>query len=70
MIKSNEAFKDYLHQIIGVHGISLEYIIRPEAIVPEIGAIKAGSPHSQEHRDIELELITRASHNHALFRED
>ena len=34
VIKWTEAFKDYLHRIIGVRGIPLAYIIRPEAVVP------------------------------------
>jgi hypothetical protein len=29
-----------------------------------------GTPHSTEHEAIEIELIARASHGHALFRED
>ena len=70
VIKWTEAFKNCLHRIIGVRGIPLAYIIRPDAIVPAIGAIKTGSPHSQEHGSIELKLIARASYTHALFRED
>ena len=70
VIKWNEALKDYVHRIVGVSGIPLACIIRTKAIVPSIGAIEAGSPHSQEHGAIEIELITRASHTHALFRED
>ena len=70
VIKWTEAFKDYLHRIIGVREIPLAYIIRPEATVQPIGEISDDSPHSQEHGAIELELIARASHTHALFRED
>ena len=70
MIKWSEDFKDYLHRIIGDCGIPLAYIIRLKAIVPAIGEIVAGSPHSQKHGAIELELIAHASHTHALFRED
>ena len=70
VIKWTEAFKDYLHRIIGVREIPLAYIIRPEVAALPIGAISVGSPHSQEHGAIELELIVHASHTHALFQED
>ena len=70
VIKWTEAFKDHLYRFIGVCGIPFAYIIRTKAIVPAIGVIKAGSTHSQEHGAIELELISRASHTHALFQED
>ena len=34
VIKWTEAFKYYIHLIIGIRGIPLAYIIRPEAVVP------------------------------------
>jgi hypothetical protein len=70
IIKWTEAFRDYLHRVIGVRIIPLAYVIRPVAAVPVIGAQAAGTPHSTEHEAIETELIARASHGHALFRED
>jgi hypothetical protein len=70
IIKWTEAFRDYCHRVIGVRNIALAYVIRPEAVVPPIGAQAAGSPHSTEHGSIEMELIARASHGHPLFRED
>ena len=70
IIKWTEAFRDYLHGVIGVRTISLAYVIRPEAAVPAIGPQAAGTPHSAEHEAIETELIVRASHGHPLFRED
>jgi predicted DNA-binding WGR domain protein len=70
IIKWTEAFRDYLHRVIGVRNIPLAYVIRPEAAVPPIGAQAAGAPHSNEHEAIETELIARAAHGHALFRED
>jgi hypothetical protein len=70
IIKWTEAFRDYLHRVIGVRIIPLAYVIRPEADVPAIGAQAAGTPHSIEHGAIEIELIARASHGHPLFRED
>jgi hypothetical protein len=70
IIKWTEAFRDYLHRVIGVRTIPLAYAIRPEAAVPAIGTIAAGAPHSTEHGAIETELIARASHGHPLYRED
>jgi hypothetical protein len=70
IIKWAEAFRDYLHQMIGVRTIPLAYVIRPAIAVPVIGVISAGAPHSFEHEAIEIELIARASHAHPLYRED
>jgi hypothetical protein len=70
IIKWTEAFRDYLHRMIGVRTIPLAYVIRPTVAVPPIGPIAAGAPHSLEHEAIEVELIARASHAHPLYRED
>jgi hypothetical protein len=70
IIKWTEAFRDYLHQVIGVRTIPLAYVIRPEATVPTIGAQAAGTPHYVQHEGIDAEMIARASHGHLLFRED
>jgi N6-adenosine-specific RNA methylase IME4 len=50
--------------------IPLAYVIRPEADVPAIGTQATGTPHSIDHGAIKMELIARASHGHALFRDD
>jgi hypothetical protein len=70
VIKWTEAFRDYLHRLIGVRTIPLACVIRPEAQVPLIGNQAPGNPHSFEHDAIETELIARASHGHPLFTED
>ena len=70
VIKWTEAFRDYLHRRIGARTIPLAYVIRNDPNVPAIGAIAAGKPHSEEHGSIEDELIARATHTHALYRED
>ena len=71
IIKWTEAFRDYLHRVIGVRTTPLAYVIHPEAAVPAIGPQAAiGTPHSAEHEAIETELIVLASHGHLLFRED
>jgi hypothetical protein len=46
VIKWTEAFRDYLHRMIGVRTIPLAYVIRPDGDVPAIGNIAAGTPHS------------------------
>jgi hypothetical protein len=70
IIKWTEAFRDYLHGMIGVRTIPLAYVIRPAVAVPVIGVIAAGAPHSFEHEAIEIELIARASYAHPLYWED
>jgi hypothetical protein len=71
IVKWTEAFRDYLHQAIGVRTIPLGHVIRPEANTPPIGAQAPETPHSAEHESIETELIARGSHGHPpLFRED
>jgi hypothetical protein len=70
IIKWTEAFRDYLHRMIGVRTIPLAYVIRAPVALPPISAITAGAPHSVEHEAIEIELTARASHTHALYRED
>jgi hypothetical protein len=57
VIKWTEAFRDYLHRIIGVRTIPLAYVIRPDDNVLAIGTMAAGTPHSVEHGSIEDELI-------------
>jgi hypothetical protein len=49
IIKWTEAFRDYLHPVIGARNIPLAYVICPEAAVPPIGAHATGAPHSTEH---------------------
>jgi hypothetical protein len=50
--------------------VPLARVIRPVATPPLTGAQAPGAPHSAEHAAIETELIDRASHGHAFFRED
>ena len=69
-VKWTEAFRDYLHRVMGVRTISLAYIIRPDGAGPLIGTQATGAPHATEHESIETDLIYRASHDHPLFRED
>ena len=71
VIKWTEAFRDFLHRVIGVRMIPLAYVIRTDVVpVGVVPALEAGQPHAAVHGSIELELIARASHAHALFRDD
>ena len=71
IIKWTEAFQDFLHRVIGARMIPLAYVIRIDPQVPGIAPTLApNQPHSTEHGSVEEELIARASHTHALFRDD
>ena len=71
IIKWTEAFQDFLHRVIGARMIPLAYVIRTNPQVPGIAPTLApNQPHSTEHGSVEEELIARASHTHALFRDD
>ena len=51
--------------------IPLAYVIRTNPQVPGTAPTLApNQPHSTEHGSVEEELIARASHTHALFRDD
>ena len=51
--------------------IPLAYVIRTDPLVPDTAPTLApNQPHSTEHGSVESELIARASHTHALFRDD
>ena len=71
IVKWTEAFQDHLHRVIGVRMIPLAYVIRMNQDVPAVAPpLQAGQPHSEAHRSIEGEMIARASHTHAMFRDD
>ena len=71
IIKWTEAFQDFLHRVIGARMIPLAYVIRTNPQVPGTAPTLApNQPHSTEHGSVEEELIARASHTHALFRDD
>ena len=71
VIKWTEAFQDHLNRIIGVRIVPLKYVIRPTAQVPaEVPPLATNQPHSEAHGSVEEDLVARASHTHALFRDD
>ena len=51
--------------------IPLAYVIQIDPQVPgNAPPLAAKQPHSTEHGSVEGELVARASHSHALFRDD
>ena len=71
IIKWTEAFEDYLSRVIGVRTIPLSYVIRAEETPPAVAPpLEVGQPHSTEHGSVENEMVARASHAHALYRDD
>ena len=71
VIKWTEAFQDFLNRKIGNRNIPLAYIIRDEPNPPAAAPpLAPGQPHSIDHGSVEAELIARALHTHALFRND
>ena len=71
IIKWTEAFQDFLNRVIGARMIPLAYVICNVPQVPGlVPTLAPNQPHSTEHGSVEGELIARASHTHALFRDD
>ena len=71
VLKWTEAFSDYLHLIIGSCMIPLAYVICEYANPPGAAPPCANSqPHSEEHGLVKMDMIMRASHDHALFHAD
>ena len=70
IFKWTKAFKDHLHRVIGVRMIPLAYVSRKDEDVPAVvPPLLAGQPHSEVLSSIEGEMIVRASHTHAMFRD-
>jgi len=69
VIKWTEAFADFLNRVIGTRTIPLSYVIRDDEAVPA-PALATNQPYGAEFSSVEVELIARASHGHALFRDD
>ena len=71
IIKWTEAFQDFLNKVIGDRMSPLAYVIQIDPQVPgPAPTLAPNQPHSTEHGSVEGELIARASHTHALFRDD
>ena len=66
-----EAFQNFLNRVIGARMIPLTYVIQIDSqgqgTAPPLAA---NQPHSTEHGSVEGELVARASHTNALYRDD
>jgi hypothetical protein len=71
VVKWTEAFSDFLNRVIGSRYIPLAYVVCSEAAVPAAAPpLHNNLPYSIVHGSVEAELMARASHDHALFRDD
>ena len=70
IVKWTEAFRDFLQRVCGVRTIPLAYVTRPSEAVDAAPPHVANQPFGLPHESVEEELIARAQHTHALFRED
>jgi hypothetical protein len=70
IIKWTEAFTDFLHRKIGVRMVPLAYVVRDVVTPLAPPPLATNLPYSEEHGSVEGEMIARASHTHALYRED
>ena len=71
IIKWTEAFQDFLNRVIGARMIPLSYVIQIDPQVPgNAPPLAANQSHSTEHGSVEGELVARAAHTHALYRDD
>jgi len=69
--KWTEAFADFLNRVMGIRTVPLSYVIRENTNVPAVApTLATNQPFSTDHGSVEGELIARASHTHALFRDD
>ena len=74
--KCTEAFSDFLARVMGRKTVPLSYVITKYAVVPatapplttNIGWVLY--PYSTEYGSVDGELVSRASHYHALFCND
>jgi hypothetical protein len=71
IMKWTEAFQDFLSRVVGKRLIPLIYVIRDDVNVPALAPpLMQNQPHSAAHGSVEMELVARASHGHALYRDD
>ena len=71
IIKWTEAFPNFLNRVIGARMIPLAYVVRNDPQVPGLApALAPNQPNSTEHVSMLGDLIARASHTLARFRDD
>ena len=71
IIKWTEAFQDFLNRVMGARIIPLACVIQIDSQVPgNAPPLAVNQPHSTKHGSVEGELVARAAHTHALYRDD
>ena len=72
VVKWTEVFLDLLSRLVGTRNIPLIYIVRTEVEIDNNMPLHLpeGQCYTSESGSIEQELITRASHNHPIFKEN
>lgn len=70
ILKWFEAFDDFLSLQVGTRNIPLAYLTREIVDPPNPPALLNNRAYSVEHGSVEGELVARASHTHASYRED
>jgi len=71
IIRWTDAFRDHLHQCVGVRHIPLGYVTQTDNAVAMMCSVFAyDQPYSSEHTSIEGDLIARSSHAHGLFHDN
>ena len=70
ILKWTVLFEDFLHRVLGVRHIPLAHVIYIQITPGAIGVQQAYKPFYEAAESVEAELIERASHNHALYRDD
>jgi hypothetical protein len=72
VVKWTEAFNDFLNRVIGSSYIPLAYVVLSDPIVPnQAPPLMNNQPFSTAHGSVEqAKLIARASHDHALIKDD
>ena len=71
IMKWTEAFRDFLQRVVGARTIPLSYVIRePVTVLMPAPALVNNQPFGDSYESVEEEMTARASHTHALFRDD
>lgn len=71
VMRWSEAFKDFLQRVIGERTIPLAYVIRTNVAVAQPPPPRAPDHcYAEEYGSVKQELIARALHTHAMYRED
>ena len=71
IMKWAEAFPDFLQRVVGARTIPLSCVARETVDVADPPPpLVNQQPYSEGHGSVEEELIARANHTHALFRDD